>query len=38
VVDAVDEYLESLDPHVFQRLAGEDLTELGWVFPRAPVA
>jgi DNA-binding NarL/FixJ family response regulator len=33
VVDAVDEYLESLDPHVFQRLAGEDLTELGWVFP-----
>ena len=33
VVDAVDEYLESLDPHVFQRLAGEDLTELAGVFP-----
>jgi DNA-binding NarL/FixJ family response regulator len=33
VVDAVDEYLESLDPHVFQRLAGEDLTELASVFP-----
>jgi DNA-binding NarL/FixJ family response regulator len=33
VVDAVDEYLESLDPHVFQRLAAEDLTELAGVFP-----
>jgi DNA-binding NarL/FixJ family response regulator len=33
VVDAVDEYLESLDPHVFQRLADEDLTELAGVFP-----
>ena len=33
VVDAVDEYLESLDPRAFQRLAGEDLTELAGVFP-----
>jgi DNA-binding NarL/FixJ family response regulator len=33
VVDAVDEYLESLDPHVFQRLAGDDLRELAGVFP-----
>jgi DNA-binding CsgD family transcriptional regulator len=33
VVDAVDEYLESLDPHVFQRLASEDLGELAAVFP-----
>jgi DNA-binding NarL/FixJ family response regulator len=33
VVDAVDEYLESLDAHVFQRLAAEDLTELAGVFP-----
>jgi DNA-binding NarL/FixJ family response regulator len=33
VVDAVDEYLESLDPHVFQRLASEDLRELAAVFP-----
>jgi DNA-binding CsgD family transcriptional regulator/tetratricopeptide (TPR) repeat protein len=33
VVDAVDEYLESLDPHVFQLLASEDLRELAAVFP-----
>jgi DNA-binding NarL/FixJ family response regulator len=33
VVDAVDEYLESLDAHAFHRLAGEDLTELAGVFP-----
>jgi DNA-binding NarL/FixJ family response regulator/tetratricopeptide (TPR) repeat protein len=33
VVDALDEYLESLDPHAFQRLAGEDLAELAGVFP-----
>jgi DNA-binding NarL/FixJ family response regulator/tetratricopeptide (TPR) repeat protein len=33
VVDAVDEYLESLDAHAFQRLAAEDLTELAGVFP-----
>jgi DNA-binding NarL/FixJ family response regulator/tetratricopeptide (TPR) repeat protein len=33
VVDAVDEYLESLDPQAFQRLAAEDLTELAAVFP-----
>jgi ATP/maltotriose-dependent transcriptional regulator MalT len=33
VVDALDEYLESLDAHAFQRLAGEDLTELAGVFP-----
>jgi DNA-binding NarL/FixJ family response regulator len=33
VVDAVDEYLESLDAQAFQRLAGEDLTELAGVFP-----
>jgi DNA-binding NarL/FixJ family response regulator/tetratricopeptide (TPR) repeat protein len=32
-VDALDEYLESLDAHAFQRLAGEDLTELAGVFP-----
>jgi DNA-binding NarL/FixJ family response regulator/tetratricopeptide (TPR) repeat protein len=33
VVDAMDEYLESLDARAFQRLAGEDLTELAGVFP-----
>ncbi len=33
VVDAVDEYLESLGPQAFQRLASEDLTELAGVFP-----
>ena len=33
VVDALDEYLESLDPHAFQRLAGDDVTELAGVFP-----
>jgi DNA-binding CsgD family transcriptional regulator/tetratricopeptide (TPR) repeat protein len=33
VVDALDEYLESLDAHTFQRLACEDLTELAGVFP-----
>lgn len=33
VVDAVDEYLESLDAHTFQRLAREDLRELARVFP-----
>jgi DNA-binding NarL/FixJ family response regulator len=33
VVDAVDEYLESLDAQGFERLAREDLTELAGVFP-----
>jgi DNA-binding CsgD family transcriptional regulator len=33
VVDALDEYLDSLDPHAFQRLASEDLGELAGVFP-----
>ena len=33
VVDAIDEYLETIDPLAFQRLAGEDLTELAGVFP-----
>lgn len=33
VVDALDEYLESLDPRAYQRLAAEDLGELGGVFP-----
>src|ERR671915_1964968 len=33
VVDALDEYLESLDPHAFERLAREELTELAGVFP-----
>jgi DNA-binding NarL/FixJ family response regulator len=33
VVDACDEYLESLDPHAFQRLAGGDRAELAGVFP-----
>jgi DNA-binding CsgD family transcriptional regulator len=32
-VDALDEYLESLDAHAFHRLAGADLTELAGVFP-----
>ena len=33
VVDAVDEYLESLGPGSFQRLAADDLGELAGVFP-----
>ena len=33
LVDAMDEYLESLDPGAFQRLASEDLSELAGVFP-----
>jgi DNA-binding NarL/FixJ family response regulator len=33
IVDAVDEYLQSLDPQSFQRLASEDLAELAGVFP-----
>jgi ATP/maltotriose-dependent transcriptional regulator MalT len=33
VVDAFDEYLESLDPREFNRLSPEDLRELAGVFP-----
>lgn len=33
VVDAFDEYLESLDPREFNRLSAEDLSELAAVFP-----
>jgi DNA-binding NarL/FixJ family response regulator len=33
IVDALDEYLESLDPRAFNRLATEDLAELAGVFP-----
>lgn len=33
VVDAFDEYLESLDPREFNRLSPEDLGELAGVFP-----
>jgi DNA-binding NarL/FixJ family response regulator len=33
IIDALDEYLESLDPHAFNRLATEDLAELAGVFP-----
>ena len=33
LVDAFDEYLESLDPRQFNRLATEDLGELAAVFP-----
>src|SRR3954469_17321476 len=33
LVDALDEYLESLDPREFSRLAAEDLRELAAVFP-----
>ena len=33
LVDAVDEYLESVDPHTFQRLATQDVAELAAVFP-----
>ncbi len=33
VVDAFDEYLESLDPDRFSRLASQDLAELAGVFP-----
>ena len=33
LVDAFDEYLESLDPRAFDRLAVEDLGELAGVFP-----
>jgi DNA-binding NarL/FixJ family response regulator len=32
-VDALDEYLESLDPRAFGRLATEDVGELAYVFP-----
>ena len=33
VVDALDEYLGSLDPQAFSRLASEDLSEVAGVFP-----
>ena len=33
IVAALDEYLESLDPRVFSRLAAEDVAELAGVFP-----
>jgi DNA-binding CsgD family transcriptional regulator/tetratricopeptide (TPR) repeat protein len=33
IVDAFDEYLASLDPRAFSRLAAEDLGELAGVFP-----
>ena len=33
LVDAFDEYLESLDPREFKRLSAEDLGELSGVFP-----
>jgi predicted ATPase len=33
VVDALDEYLEALDPREFNRLSAEDLSELAGVFP-----
>jgi DNA-binding NarL/FixJ family response regulator len=33
VVDALDEYLESLDPRAFSRLATADLAELAGLFP-----
>ena len=33
LVDAFDEYLESLDPREFNRLSAEDLGELAGVFP-----
>jgi DNA-binding CsgD family transcriptional regulator len=33
LVDAVEDYLESLDPRAFHRLATEDLVELAGVFP-----
>jgi len=33
IVDAFDEYLESLDPREFSRLATDDLRELSAVFP-----
>ena len=33
IVAALDEYLESLDPRVFSRLATEDVAELAGVFP-----
>ncbi len=33
VVDALDEYLASLDPRAFSHLAAEDLSELAGVFP-----
>ena len=33
IVDALDEYLESLDPRVFSHLATDDVAELGGVFP-----
>ena len=33
VVDALDEYLASLDPHAFHRLATDDQGELAGVFP-----
>ena len=33
VVDALDEYLGSLEPRAFSRLASEDLSEIAGVFP-----
>ena len=33
IVDALDEYLGSLEPRAFSRLASEDLSELAGVFP-----
>jgi ATP/maltotriose-dependent transcriptional regulator MalT len=33
VVDAFDAYLESLDPHTYERLVADGLGELGSVFP-----
>ena len=33
LVDALDEYLGSLEPHAFSRLASEDLAEIAGVFP-----
>ena len=33
MIDAFDAHLESLDPHVYERLAADDLGELAAVFP-----
>ena len=33
IIDALDEYLESLAPSAFHRLGTESLRELGGVFP-----
>src|SRR5918998_4805751 len=33
IVDALDEYLGSLDPRAFSRLAADDLSEIAGVFP-----